>query len=104
MGAILMVKVPDLELSDIVSDDYSMEKINQALIKYILNSQIKNQKQLNSHEEHLDELQAKMTEFDEKIDKVMTETPALAWSKLEAYDRQMRGSLEVMARDIALIK
>lgn len=38
MGAILMVKVPDLELADIVSDDYSMEKINQALLKYIINT------------------------------------------------------------------
>lgn len=56
MGAILMVKVPDLELCDIVSDDYSMEKIHQALTKYVLNSQIKNAKQLMSHDEHLDDL------------------------------------------------
>lgn len=87
MGAILMVKVPDLELSDIVSEDYSMEKINQALIKYMLNSHVKNAKRLMSHDEHLDDLQTDLTELGERIDKVMTETPALAWSKLEAYDR-----------------
>lgn len=38
MGALLMAKIPSLELSDIVNDDYSMEKINQALLKYIINT------------------------------------------------------------------
>jgi len=104
MGAILMVKVPDLELPDIVTDDYSMEKINQALIKYVLNSQIKNAKQIASHDEHLDDLQAEVTELSERIEKVMIDTPALAWQKLEAYDRSIKGSLDVMARDIALMK
>lgn len=36
MGSLIMLKVPSLELSDIVSDDYSMEKISQALLKYVL--------------------------------------------------------------------
>jgi hypothetical protein len=36
MGALLMVKIPELELSDIVNEDYSMEKINQAIMKTVL--------------------------------------------------------------------
>lgn len=36
MGALLMVKIPELELPDIVNEDYSMEKINQAIMKTVL--------------------------------------------------------------------
>jgi hypothetical protein len=31
-----MVKIPELELPDIVNEDYSMEKINQAIMKTVL--------------------------------------------------------------------
>jgi ElaB/YqjD/DUF883 family membrane-anchored ribosome-binding protein len=40
-----------------------------------------------SHDEHLDDLQNDVTDLTERIEKVMVETPALAWNKLEAYDR-----------------
>ena len=36
MGALLILKVPALELSEVVNDDFSMEKISQALLKYVL--------------------------------------------------------------------
>jgi hypothetical protein len=36
MGALLMVKVTNLELSEVVDSDYSMEKINQSILKYVI--------------------------------------------------------------------
>jgi hypothetical protein len=41
MGSLIMLKVPNLELSDVVSDDFSMEKISQALVKYVLTTMAK---------------------------------------------------------------
>lgn len=41
MGAVIMTKVQNLDLSDIVNSDFSMEKISQALLKYVLNSEAK---------------------------------------------------------------
>ena len=37
-GALMMTEVRCLELDEIVDDDYCMEKINQALCKYVINS------------------------------------------------------------------
>jgi hypothetical protein len=38
MGVLLMTGTPGLELQDVVDDDYCMEKINQALVRYIIDS------------------------------------------------------------------
>jgi phosphate uptake regulator len=38
MGALIMTKVPGLELSDVVSDGKSMSKITQSLLKYVIDS------------------------------------------------------------------
>lgn len=60
MGALLMVRIPSLELSDIVNEDYSMEKINQAILKFVINTQTDQKHRLEGYEEaleHIDELQ-----------------------------------------------
>lgn len=36
MGCMLVVKVPGLDMSDIVEDDYSMQKISQAITKLLI--------------------------------------------------------------------
>jgi hypothetical protein len=41
MGAVLMSRVSCLELADIVEEDHSMEKIGQALLKFVLNQHLK---------------------------------------------------------------
>ena len=41
MGALLMTKTPGLELHDVARDEYSMEKISQSLIKYVIDSYVR---------------------------------------------------------------
>ena len=53
MGSLIMLKVPNLELSDVVSDDFSMEKISQALVKYVLTTMAK---QKRNYDEEIDAL------------------------------------------------
>jgi uncharacterized phage infection (PIP) family protein YhgE len=38
MGALIMMKVPNMELSDVVTSDFAMEKIGHGLIKYVIDS------------------------------------------------------------------
>lgn len=38
MAAMLMMKVPTLELSDIVSDEYSMDMVGRALFRILIDS------------------------------------------------------------------
>jgi hypothetical protein len=38
MGALIMMKIPNLELSDVVNTDFAMEKIGHGLIKYVIDS------------------------------------------------------------------
>jgi hypothetical protein len=56
MGSMMMVRISNLELADIVDDDYSMEKINQALTKYFINSQVKMRTRIDAVETEIDEL------------------------------------------------
>lgn len=56
MGSLMMVKISNLELVDIVDEDYSMEKINQALTKYFINSQVKMRTRIDAVETEIDEL------------------------------------------------
>ncbi len=56
MGSLMMVKISNLELADIVNEDYSMEKINQALTKYFINSQVKMRTRIDAVETEIDEL------------------------------------------------
>lgn len=65
MGSLLMVKIPLLELDDIVDEDYSMEKINQAMLKYFINSQIKFREKIEQNEHDIEELHERCTEIEE---------------------------------------
>jgi hypothetical protein len=38
LGALIIQEVQSVSLADIVDSDFSMEKINQAILKYVLNS------------------------------------------------------------------
>lgn len=57
MGSLLMVKIPDIEVRDIVQDDFSMEKITQAVMKYLLNNHTKLRTRVDEHDETLGDLQ-----------------------------------------------
>lgn len=41
MGSLLMIKVPNIDLSDIVDEDYSMEKISQSLLRLLMTSSVR---------------------------------------------------------------
>jgi len=41
MGSLLMIKVPNIDLSDIVDEDYSMEKISQGLLRLLMTSSVR---------------------------------------------------------------
>jgi glutamate mutase epsilon subunit len=41
MGALLIVKVSRIELHEIVNEENSMDKIGQALLKYIIDSHVR---------------------------------------------------------------
>ena len=36
MGATIMMRVPKIDLAEVVNNDYSMDKINQGLLKYVI--------------------------------------------------------------------
>jgi len=45
-----------------------------------------------------------MTELKERVEKVSLDTPAVMLAKLESYDRSLKGSLDVISRDIVSLK
>lgn len=51
MGFLLMVKVPSLELSDMVEDNYSMQQINHALLRYVITNYANLRTKVEIHDE-----------------------------------------------------
>lgn len=69
MGSLLMVKIPDLEVRDICEDDFSMEKISQAMLKYILNNLIRVRERADDHDDTIDDLQNQINALATKVAK-----------------------------------
>lgn len=63
MGALILIRVTDLELADVVEDDYCMEKINQAMLKYLINS---NKKLLTHFDDSIEDLHDRCSEIEKK--------------------------------------
>lgn len=83
MGALLMVKVPSLEVSDIANEDYSMAKISEALVRYVLNSQAKQQHIFEREINELRENQKQLMNRDHsKIQKEISDLHA-RWDEIE---------------------
>lgn len=66
MGAVIMSRVANLELAEVVSEDYSMEKINQTLLKFVLNQNIK----MRLHfDDNIDDVYEEFNKFEKKSGK-----------------------------------
>lgn len=65
MGALIMMKVPNIDLLDVVYTDFAMEKIGHALIKYVLSTNTR-QKGKPS-DKALDELESHVTKVVEDV-------------------------------------
>lgn len=48
MAASLLIKVPALEMTDIVHDDYSMELISRKLFRILIDNQTKGRKEVDA--------------------------------------------------------
>lgn len=97
MGSLLMVKIPNLELDDIVDEDYSMEKINQALLKYLINTQVKFRLRVEHAEHDIEELHERCTEIEELQDKAGNVSPGDKTQKVVTDDLKIK--LENTLRD-----
>lgn len=92
MGGLLMTTVQSLELSDIVKYDYSMEKINQALLKYVINSNIK----LRDHyDNQIDDVHERFTFFELTSGKVLKSLE----SQVNKLDTEVRVRLSKVEED-----
>lgn len=56
MGFLLMVKVPSLEISDMVDDNQSMQYINHALLRFVITNNVKLRTKVESYDEQTNEL------------------------------------------------
>lgn len=75
MGSLIMLKVPSLELSEVVSNDFSMEKISQALLKYVLTNIAK---QKRNYDEEIDSLNKRCDQNQETGRNLTNATQVLA--------------------------
>jgi hypothetical protein len=107
LGSLLLTKIPDIELRDIVDEDLSQQRISHIMLKYIMTNNVRMKNHMTEIDERMEELNAEIEEvrqIAEKKPAAQPSTSGVDTTKVEVMEKSLRGVIEKLTQDIASSK